>query len=113
MQSYISLHTPDRFWLSGAGDGDCGYRALALGLILALHALHDAAACQAFFEHVQALCIIPLEMLAAQHEGMRHASASLGLAFFKVGYVDVLPWHIMTEQLLSHVTPNISVMLLE
>ena len=93
MQPFVLIHTPDRFWLCGAGDGDCGYRALALGLILALHARHDAAACQAFCEHMQALCLIPLEMLAAQHEGMRHASASLGLAFFKVCHVDALPRH--------------------
>lgn len=73
------------------GDGDCGYRATAVGLVLALHALPNAeATSKAFLSRIAQLYgNIPEDMLSAQHAAQRAAqssgSAYDGAVFFQVG----------------------------
>ena len=70
-----------------AGDGDCGYRAVAVGLVIALRAHPNAPqAGLAFVQHMRSLCEqIPRAFLDAQEAGPPGGNACLGMAFFEVG----------------------------
>ena len=94
----LSAHSLTAVLLSAA-DGNCGYLAVAVSMMLQLHRhQHSSAACQAFLNHVGVLFQkVKPELLHAQRGCS--ANAASGLHFLKVAFASS---HLNAASILQH-----------